>query len=229
MKLFCIAHAGGDVRIFSGLAKQLSKNIDLIALERPGRGKRVREVLLQNMDAMVEDLVKQVSSHFEEPYAVYGHSMGARLGYLICRRFLAEGRTLPRHLFVSGCRAPSLTVTEKDTWKLSSEDFWAHLRNMGGCPEELFSYPLLMNLFEPILRADFKALSTFVYEPQQPMPLPISVMIGDREAVSAADAKQWQQESTFPITLKIFPGNHFFINQHWPVVADFIKSSLIVP
>lgn len=85
---------------------------------------------------------------------------------------------------------------------------------MGGCPEEILTNNELMVLFEPSLRADFKAIETYVYEKKNPLKIPLTVFIGNKDRVTWEDAKAWQDESAHAVDIKEFEGNHFFIFQH---------------
>jgi surfactin synthase thioesterase subunit len=178
---------------------------------------------------MADDLYQQIHSQLHSPYAIYGHSLGARLAFLLCQRLRREAQPMPVHLFVSGESAPSLQSKEKDTWTLPTDEFWQHLKEMGGSPSELFQIPELMNFFEPVIRADFQALSSYTYRKEAPFDLPITVMIGDHEYVSIGEAKRWQQETILPLTVCVLPGDHFFFKQHWSSIAELIKSSLEEP
>lgn len=52
----------------------------------PGRGKRIREPLIKQLDQLVEDSWQQIQGYLESPYVLYGHSMGATIAYLIAHR-----------------------------------------------------------------------------------------------------------------------------------------------
>ncbi|NQZ58796.1 MAG: thioesterase [Lentisphaeraceae bacterium] len=225
MKIFCISYAGGDCRALIPLSKTLQKH-QAVLLERPGRGRRIAEPLLGDIDLIVEDLLKQIRLHVNADYAIYGHSMGARLAFLLCRRLRQLQLPLPQQLFVSGQQGPSLKVKDEHVWQLPSKEFWEHLKDLGGCPDTLLEHPELMELFEDIIRADFQAISSFNYQQQTPFDFPITVMLGDQEETSIEEAQCWQQESSLPMELKIFNGHHFFINSHWSEIAALIESNL---
>jgi malonyl CoA-acyl carrier protein transacylase len=224
-KLFCLTYAGGDYRSFIHLDNRFQQ-VQLVPFEYSGRGRRMSEPLLPDIELMADDLYVQISPHLHEPYALYGHSLGARLAFLLCQRIRQRKGTLPEHLFVSGEPGPSLATKEKNTWTLPSQNFWQHLKDMGGCPTELFQFPDLMHCFEPIIRSDFQALSSYTYRKEAPLDLPITVMVGDHENVNLAEAKLWQQETKHLLTVFVFPGDHFFFKQHWAAITELVETSL---
>ncbi|MFE7779703.1 ACP S-malonyltransferase [Streptomyces nigrescens] len=227
-RLFCIAYAGGDERAYAGLAEHCP-DVDVVTLERPGRGRRAAEPLLREPAAIVDDLLRQLRDRLDAPYALYGHSLGARLALLLCRRLRAERLPAPAHLFVSGESGPSIPSRERHTWELSTDAFWDHLKELGGIPAELWEHPDLMAFYEPVLRADFAALGAYRHEDAPPLDVPVTAMAGDDEQLTRADLEGWQRESTRPLTTHRFPGDHFFIRAQWPALARIVTAGLAAP
>lgn len=224
-RLFCVAYAGGDERAYTGLAEHCP-DVEVITLERPGRGRRTSEPLLRDPGALVDDLFRQLRDHLDGPYALYGHSLGARLAFLLCHRLRDEGLPAPRHLFVSGDCAPALPSRERDTWRLPTDAFWDHLKQLGGIPAELFDHQDLMDHYERILRADFEALGSYAHRRRPPLDVPVTVMTGYDEWFTRDDIAAWQQETTRPLATHRFAGGHFFIRDHWGGLAQIIASGL---
>ncbi|MER7986297.1 ACP S-malonyltransferase [Streptomyces noursei] len=227
-RLFCVAYAGGDERAYAGLAEHCP-DVDVVTLERPGRGRRAAEPLLRDPAAIVEDLLGQVRDRLDAPYALYGHSLGARLAYLLCHRLRAERLPAPVHLFVSGESGPVIPSRERHTWELPTDAFWDHLKQLGGIPAELWEHPELMAFYEPVLRADFAALGAYRHEAAPPLDVPVTAMAGEEEWFTADDLAAWQRESTRPLTTHRFPGDHFFIRAQWPELARIVAAGLAAP
>lgn len=224
-RLFCVAYAGGDARAYAGLAEHLP-DVDVVTLERPGRGRRVSEPLLSEPGQIVDDLLAQLRGPLETgaPYGLYGHSLGARLAFLLCRRLREESLPAPRHLLVSGECGPSVPSRERDTWRLPRDAFWDHMKQLGGTPAELFEYEDLMNFYERVLRADFTALGSCVYHQEAPLDLPITAVVGEDEWLTDEEVGAWQRESTRPLNTHRFPGGHFFIRENWAALAELALS-----
>ncbi|MGG7575108.1 ACP S-malonyltransferase [Streptomyces sirii] len=222
-RLFCVAYAGGDERAYAGLAASCP-DVDVVTLERPGRGRRASEPLLLDPAAIVDDLLGQLRDRLDAPYALYGHSLGARLAFLLCRRLRAERLPAPVHLFVSGECGPAVPSRERHTWELPTDAFWEHLRELGGIPEELWEHPDLMAYYEPMMRADFTALGAYRHEEAPPLDLPVTAMTGEDERFTRADLEGWQRESTRPLTTHRFPGGHFFIRSQWPALGRIVAA-----
>lgn len=227
MKLLCFPHAGGNSASYRGLGDAIDF-IRIQSFDLPGRGRRIREKPLDDMASLVDDLFDQIRASLNEPYAFFGHSMGASLAYLLARKVAAANLPLPSYLFVSGRCAPSEHKEER-RHLLPKAEFLAMLRELGGCPSELLADGELQDLFEPILRADFRAISTFRYPGAHKLDVPILVMIGDQDNVSLGAARKWQLETSRTIRIKRFAGNHFFIMEHMGEIRQLILKSLTPP
>jgi surfactin synthase thioesterase subunit len=130
------------------------------------------------------------------------------------------------HLFVSGCEAPCV-VQNRRRYELPRDEFIAVLHGMD-CPPQVLQSEELMEVFEPVLRADFEANDTFEYQRQAPFKSPITVMIGTEEETSREEALKWQQVTVQEIVLVEFSGGHFFIFDHLSELGRIISQRLSV-
>lgn len=228
IKLFCLPFAGGSKYSYKGYESKAPAEIEVIPLELPGRGKRIREPLMTNLDALVEDLYGFLRPQLnDEPYAIYGHSMGAFLTHLLTKKILADdGVKNPLHLFLTGCRGPSIKDSEPGKHLLPKEQFIQKLIEYGGSPDEILQDKQLINFFEPIIRADFQAIESHLYVSSTPHDIPMTVMIGNQEVTTAEDAKAWQMESSIPINFIQFEGKHFFIFDHVDEIVKIMTTTL---
>jgi surfactin synthase thioesterase subunit len=226
VKLFCLPFAGGSRYSYNGYVKSAPSNLLVVPVELPGRGLRFNEELLVSAHTMVDDLFQQISGDLNQPYAIYGHSMGTLLGYLLTKRILKEKLRKPQHLFFSGRGGPSVKYDEPPRYALPKSEFVKKLRELGGSPDEVLEDDGLIDFFEPILRADFKAVETFEYEASEPFDIPITVMIGTNEKTNYEQAMAWKKETVSEVTVRQFPGKHFFIFQFEKEVIKIISKNL---
>jgi medium-chain acyl-[acyl-carrier-protein] hydrolase len=165
------------------------------------------------MRPMAEDAARALRPLFDKPFAFFGHSMGAVLAFEIARLLRAESGPPPAHLFASGRQAPQLPHAAAPTYDLPDDKFIAELRRLKGTPAEVLEQPELMQLMLPLLRADFEAVETYEYREGAPLDVPISVYggVGDAE-VSRAELDGWCRQTSGPCVVRLFPGDHFFVN-----------------
>jgi surfactin synthase thioesterase subunit len=227
INLFCFPFAGGNKYSYRDYEKFMPSNIKLIPIESPGRGMRFSERLSCSIDEIVADYYDQIKDYLQEPYAIYGHSMGALTGFLVTKRIIEENLNPPLHLFFSGRAGPSSKDKDEAKYLLPQKEFVAELKSLDGIPEGVLKDEDLMEIFEPILRADFQAIETYTYNSSQAIDIPISVAIGKEEKVSLQEAEAWQKESQHPLKIKQFPGKHFFIFQYPEHIMRWITLELL--
>lgn len=234
MQLFCIPFAGGTVYSYNGLSKHMDNTIiQVIPLEPPGRGRRSGEELLSSIQDLTFDFLNQLKSKIRGPYALYGHSMGGYLSYLIARHLMTpsgypHNLLAPQHLFISGCSGPSTNKPKSTLHQLPKNTFLSEVEKFGALPKEIVFHSEMTDYFEPILRADFKAIETDFYQSKDPLNIPITAMAGSKDLKTPPEhILLWQKETTQPLSFKVFDGDHFFIFDHWlEISVIFIKTVL---
>ncbi len=227
MHLFCIPYAGGNAWSYRALERSLASGITLEGLELPGRGRRGLEPLCPSLEILADDVFGQIEQRARAGrYALYGHSMGALLAYLTAQRIRAAGLARPEALFLSGSRAPAARQA-RQRHRLPPPEFKSMLRDLGGCPPQVLDDPELLDFFEPILRADFKAVETWQRSEQAPLDIPLVVMSGSEDDSDAGDAGGWASETTAECRLLEFSGDHFFILRHWDEIGATIQRQLV--
>ena len=67
MKLFCFSYAGGAAEFYSGLGKELSKTgqIEVLPIDYPGHGRRVREPLRRSIAKLAEEMLTQIEAQMQ--------------------------------------------------------------------------------------------------------------------------------------------------------------------
>ena len=226
INLICLPFAGASIYSYRNITKHIADFINIIPVELPGRGQRISEPLLSDIHKIVDDAFLQIKMHINIPYAIYGHSMGTLMGFLLAKRILNENLPQPLHLFFSGRGGPSVQDKDKDIHALPKKEFIKKLQEYEGSPQEILNDESIMEFFEPVLRADFKAISTYTYKKSTPFDIPITVMIGKTENTTYEEAIKWQDETSKDISLRQLPGGHFFIYQHSQEIGKIFSSTL---
>ncbi|MBC7887441.1 MAG: thioesterase [Ferruginibacter sp.] len=226
--LFCLPFAGGNKYSYREFVEKAPSFLNIITLEYPGRGNRMREPLPDDIDELTNDLYNQVIPLLgNENYAIYGHSLGGLMAYLLTIKLLGNGQKAPTHIFITGTTGPSaLSRTEKKRYLLEKKEFIDEVRELDGMPDEILNNEELLYYFEPILRADFKISETYVYEEHPPLDIPFTVITGTQEDLELPDIQLWQKETNYPVDFKRMPGKHFFIFQHAFKIIEIISKKL---
>ena len=226
MDVYMIPFAGGSQYSFGRFTGLFPADIRVRVMELPGRGSRFSEPLLDCFDDMVTDLVGKMKLVTGRPYVIYGHSMGALLGYLVTRRIFEKGMPMPEQLVVSGFGAPVHRKAKQSRHLLGREEFWQLLINLGGVSGETAGNEELKAFYEPILRADIQALDSYIYEPCRALDIPIIAIRGTKESTPTTKWLDWQMESRVGAVIKEFEGDHFFIFDHIERIISIICAPL---
>lgn len=213
-RLFCFSHAGGGASAFRLWASALPQQLEVCAVQLPGRENRLREPPLASVAAIVDALVPALAPHLDLPFAFFGHSMGAVLAAEVTRALLASAGRLPRHLLVSGRRPPHVPGPETPLHVLPDPEFIAEIRHRyGGMPPEIVEDRELLALLLPSLRADVRALETHRPPARPALPCPVSVFGGSEDRLTPrAHLDAWRGETTGAFRVRVFAGGHFYLD-----------------
>lgn len=224
VRFFCLPYAGGNAaayRQWSALAVRLDAL--LAAIELPGHGRRVGECAKIEISEVAEAL----ASVIDRPYILFGHSLGARLGFEVCRYLRDRGHRLPLRLIVSGTPGPRLSRIGAGDSRLPDKEFIARVQAMGGTPAAILSDPELAELFLPTLRSDFAWGDAYQYRPAPLLTCPISAFAGAADPdAPASQVAEWQHETTGNFRFRVLPGNHFFLHSSADALFDGICADL---
>ncbi len=224
LRLFCLPLPGEGPSLFDGWPDELPDWVEVDAIKLPGHGGRRREKPYTNLDALTWDLAEALSPALDLPYAIFGHSTGALIGFELARELIRRGEPAPLHLFVSGRRAPHID-DEHFVHYLPDDQFQLEVQRHHSVPDKFFRNGKLRHL--PTLRADFALCETHHFFWSKRLPCPITVMGGSGD--SEADRTQlqgWQEHTSSTFHLCMFPGDHLFLYQNQRAALRQLKQHL---
>jgi medium-chain acyl-[acyl-carrier-protein] hydrolase len=212
LRLFCFPYAGGGASVFHRWSEGLPGTVDVCAVQLPGRENRLGEPARADMLGLARETAAGLRPFLELPFAFFGHSMGARLSFEIARVLRSDDGTLPVRLLVSAGRAPQVPRDAPPLHALPEADFVRGLRERHNVPEAVLRDPELRELFLPLLRADFAAVETYLYVPEEPLSCPIFAFGGlDDSALPREHLEAWREQTSGSFRLEMISGDHFFV------------------
>jgi medium-chain acyl-[acyl-carrier-protein] hydrolase len=89
-------------------------------------------------------------------------------------------------------------------------------------------HPDLLALLLPGLRADLAVIETYAHRPGPPLGCPIAAFGGlaDAEATEA-ELVGWRQQTTGALSVRMFPGGHFFIQSAHEELMRIVTDELV--
>lgn len=184
----------------------------LLTLNLPGRQARFSEAPRTDLNALVTDLAGDCARR-TEPYLMFGYCSGVLLAYLVALRLHKLGAALPRGLVVGSYSAPHL-VASPPIASLNSEELWQALVEHHAVLPRLASHSELRQLSESVIRADLALVAQYRHVPAAPLPVPITVIVGERDGwPPASDLESWRQYSTSRIRARHIRAGHWFMEE----------------
>lgn len=217
MRLICFAHAGGGSLAFHPWSSEPWPEIEVCAVQLPGRESRLREPAVDEMAPLLGRLVPALLPTLEAgPFAFFGHSLGALLAFEVTRALRSRGAPLPRLLLAAGRSAPSHGGAPHRLSAIAGDDEFVRAVQYyyGGIPPALLAERELLALIVPTLRADLKLAEHYEYRAEPPLPVPIRALGGvDDRGVDEQALRDWAAETAADFGVQRFRGGHFFVQE----------------
>jgi len=222
-RLFCFPYAGGGAAIYRQWPAWLPADIEVAAVQLPGREWRIQEPPLEDLHAMALDACDAIRPMLDKPFALLGISMGGSLIFELARVLRSAGLPQPCCLFPLAVGAPHIPES-KLYHTMPDEELIAEIRDFGVMSDEFMQNQELLELALPILRADCVAHETYRYAAQPPFEFPIWVYggIGD-ETVDRERLDAWSVHSNTETRVHMVAGGHLFVDE----MPDMLMQSIV--
>ncbi|MCX4675329.1 alpha/beta fold hydrolase [Streptomyces sp. NBC_01433] len=225
---YFLHHAGGSAAGYMPLAQAFPPDWRLRAIDLPGRGTDYHQPHCRDAAEAVELLKPAFLAEASGPYAVFGHSMGALIGYELVRELERAGLP-PVWLGVSAMPAPKLACARfserRDLW--SPEQLISFMRRLDGTPEEMLTDPDIAAWMVGILRGDLHLVDTYEYAEGPPVTVPMSVFMGVEDELSTPELiDDWQSYCTRPVRFHYLSGGHFYLFEQAESLARYMAEDI---
>eukprot|EP00007_Cunea_sp_BSH-02190019_P003495 CAMPEP_0174230346 /NCGR_PEP_ID=MMETSP0417-20130205/1112_1 /TAXON_ID=242541 /ORGANISM="Mayorella sp, Strain BSH-02190019" /LENGTH=258 /DNA_ID=CAMNT_0015308009 /DNA_START=125 /DNA_END=897 /DNA_ORIENTATION=- len=231
--LWCFPYAGGNsTTIFREWHKALDSSVEILVLQLPGRGARLHEKRIENLDELVVQVVRELRAYLARRVqeltseslplrlAFYGHSFGSLLVYETLRTLHREDPKTHSQIasvLVGGRVAPHLSRPSHVIRDLTYDQFVEKLRRLGGTPTAVLNCESMMKLMVPVVRADWVMSEEYVPDQSDEryrIPSPLYYFGGEQDAIDQSRQRRWSELCVDPAacTVHFFSGGHFFVH-----------------
>lgn len=221
-------YAGGGTNIYKNWPSAF-KDFNVLRILYPGRENRFSEQPLNDINNLVFEIYEEMleTYNFDNEYYLFGHSMGTKVVYELALKIKHnEKLPNPKGIIISAGRAPC--YKEKNPiYHLDKEDFIEGLKLYGGTPKEVLENKDLMNLFLPMLKADFIIDEEYQDKLNEKLESPIFALMGTHDSqIELAELLEWGRYTTSDFKYEYVNGGHMFVNDNPDEVICKIKEYL---
>lgn len=229
VRLFCFPYAGGGSSMFRAWGAYLPDDVDVWAVQLPGREDRISAAPIAAMDDLLTELVPAVLPHLDRSFSFFGHSMGALVCWELTRALQALELGSPTRLFVSASHPPhDRTVPDVPLYELPDHELVQQLSAWRAVSDQVLRDAELVRVLMPAVRADLAVWQTYAYRPAAALRCPVSAFGGeDDDGMDAARLARWGELTDGDFEVRMFPGGHFFLNPARAALLAEIANKLI--
>ncbi|MFW6719772.1 thioesterase II family protein [Streptomyces sp. MAR4 CNY-716] len=211
VRLVCLPHAGGAASTFFPLQRELPPSVEFVAVQYPGRQDRRQEQPLRDVRTLADRVAAVLEPLTDLPMVLFGHSMGAVVGFETAARLEEKGANAPIGLVASGRHSPA-TPRVENVHQRDDDGLIAEITTLSGTDPQILADPDMRAMILPALRADYTAVETYEYDRGFVLRCPISVFTGTSDPrVTEHEAAAWEPLTSGAFRIERFPGGHFYL------------------
>jgi surfactin synthase thioesterase subunit len=249
VRLFCFPFAGGGLVSFRAWAQLFDDTVEVVAVEAPGRGTRINEPPVNDLNTFVERLLPEMVDWLDRPSAFFGHCLGGLTMFAtLCALPKASLRFI-NHAFACGVRPPHL-LKRKGEFEdnlvydmilhgefdvnlplyAQTDEIFVNIIRQFDTPaaDKMLEIPKLRNMLLPTIRAEFGMAYNYQHRPVEPFSFPISSFVGDADPwVSEEDSAGWGEFTRGGFSNHLCKGSHFLMAEDGEYIVETIKSEFM--
>tara|TARA_B110000046_G_scaffold97505_1_gene105202 strand:+ start:4 stop:6222 length:6219 start_codon:yes stop_codon:yes gene_type:complete len=235
LRLFCLPYFAGGASIFSTWHEFLPDDIEVCAIQFPGREERGDERAFDDVAALVAKMAEVMEPLLTTPCAFYSHSSGAGVALELSRHLNRELDVQPTKFMVGGWRAPHLVspfkfleaIADDEVYKEKNiENIKSHLRSLE-IPAEVIDNDAVFNEMLPALRADILLGKRYKYIKDEPLNCPLTAFAGTDDTVFTEDqVRGWDQHTNSEFRFRVVPGGHLFCRDNKEDLLNIVTEEL---
>ncbi|HEJ7025851.1 TPA: thioesterase [Serratia marcescens] len=216
LRLIAFPHAGAGATAFQRWSPTLHQDIELYAVQYPGREERAHEAPLCQPQSLINQLISALQPLQDKPLIFFGHSLGGRVA-------LALAMALPQpplQLIISACSSPFL-ARHSQLLRMPRAALLNALCAGEGLDESLIGDSALVDYYLPLIRADLLLSSQLLFPAQPGYHAPLAMFYGENDKlIDRQDLLDWRRIAQGDFQQRTFAGGHMYITtQREAVIA----------
>ncbi|MGW1373186.1 thioesterase II family protein [Streptomyces sp. NPDC002446] len=214
---------GGNAVDYATWVRHLGGGFRVLAAQYPGRGARDDVPPAPSVASLAAELADQVRRYITEPLVIFGHSMGALIGYETAWR-LQEISQPALGLYSSAALSP---IEYSEIRLGTDEKSAADIENLAG--QLGIPLPNAEPMRQKMLRAlrhDLSLVDTYQHGSEaRPLTCPVTVITAlNDEVIPPSSAEKWAHAACCPIVRHNILGGHGYISQAVTPIAQILRA-----
>lgn len=236
IRLFCLPYFAGGASIFTSWHELLPDDIEVCAVQLPGREERGDEKPYTDVFELVKKMAEVIEPLLTSPIAFYAHSSGAGIALELARYLRKNNDVIPVKFIVGGWRAPHLSSPFKFLNAIKDDEVYKdknipniknHLRSLE-IPESVIENKEVFKEMLPSLRADILLGKKYKYYNDAALPCPLIAIAGKQDTVFKEDQiKAWEKHTSGEFSFRRINGSHLFCRDNKEELLEMLSLELV--
>ena len=217
INLFCLPPAGSSASIYYNWNKYTDSKINIVPLEYPGHGRKIREPLTDQPQEIAQRFYEEIKAYSNQPFGIFGHSVGGSVLWHLEEKLKADTCYDDLKLLaISGRPAPKHLQHMAQKSQLTDQQLIQEVRSYNNFPEEILNNSDALNFFLNILKNDFKLSDNMLHDQPTQTHKPLLTLHGidDPFIQNSQMMADWQAYSHQWLGHHALPGDHFYFLNH---------------
>lgn len=220
-QLICFPFVGGHWAVFKEMAELLKTDMEILAINPPGR-MGDKSNLLDNVNDMSDLYLDALKDKFKENTIFLGYSLGSIVSYDLLKKMQNTTTKIVNKLhIVSASLPPHLIHISRKITQLPDQEFIGWLNMLGGIPKMLMDDKELLDLFTPVLKADYRAFEGYSSEIEK-LNIDAHSIAGKDDFFSSPEKLEEWNHYYNKCENKVVDGGHMFMRDNTREYANVI-------
>jgi acyl transferase domain-containing protein/NADPH:quinone reductase-like Zn-dependent oxidoreductase/surfactin synthase thioesterase subunit/ubiquinone/menaquinone biosynthesis C-methylase UbiE/NAD(P)-dependent dehydrogenase (short-subunit alcohol dehydrogenase family) len=233
LRLFCFPYLGGSATVYDSWSEKLPDSIELYSIQASEKAMAIKDI-----ETLLNEYEKAMLALLDKPFAVYGHSHGARLGTGLVARLHSKHNKKPEALFTGSYISKQLVQKYCDMIKPGeedsiSDDMLNQFLKEFDTPVNIISNDEHMQNMIRKLRSDMavgvrlQRSQETSKKKQETIPCPVHIFSGEHDPSLTVDKLPKWDEYSLENSYKIetLPGSHLFL--HDEACSDMLVKRIV--
>lgn len=228
LRLFCFPYAGASGAVYGKWQRVLPPEVQVCAIEPPGRLSRQGEPAHRSMESFVAALDEHLSGLLDVPYVLFGYSLGSLQAFEWAHHLIRSSRPAPRYLIVAARSAPQVPHRLPPLTGFAPAQFLRELQTRYGALDPLILQdPDLLRITLQIMRDDMAIFDTYQCRDVPALQCPILALGGSADAtIAKPELEAWSAQTSSRFEARWLTGSHFFIRERPDEVTRIVSETL---